>query len=82
MLSDNEKNLKYYLDTLEKDGIGKYTWNNGNTYNGSWSEDAMNGEGEYIWIKEKAKYEGSFKDGKIETIEIETTIETPEKNSQ
>ena len=42
----------------------------------------MNGEGEYIWIKEKAKYEGSFKDGKIETIEIETTIETPEKNSQ
>ena len=42
----------------------------------------MNGIGEYLWMKENAKYEGSFKDGQIESVEIEATIETPEKNSQ
>lgn len=66
----------------KKNGIGKYTWKNGNTYNGHWSDDAMNGIGEYHWMKENAKYEGSFKDGQIESVEIEATIETPEKNSQ
>ena len=66
----------------KKDGTGKYTWKNGNSYNGSWSKDAMNGDGEYVWIKENAKYEGSFKDGKIENVEIGITIETPEKSSQ
>ena len=66
----------------KKNGIGKYTWKNGNTYNGHWSEDAMNGIGEYHWMKENANYEGSFKDGQIESVEIEVTIETPEKNSQ
>jgi hypothetical protein len=33
-------------------------------------------------VKEDANYEGSFKDGQIESLEIEVTIEIPEKNSQ
>ena len=66
----------------KKNGTGKYTWKNGNSYNGDWSKDAMNGDGEYIWIKEISKYEGSFKDGKIENVEIGITIETPEKSSE
>ena len=26
---------------------GKYTWKNGNTYDGGWAKDKMNGRGEY-----------------------------------
>ena len=66
----------------KRDGIGKYTWKNGNTYDGHWKQGLANGIGKYRWVKEKATYEGPFKDGQLESVEIEASVETPEKESK
>ena len=71
-----------WLDSGLGIGIGKYTWKNGNTYDGHWKQGLTNGIGKYRWVKEKATYEGPFKDGQLESVEIEASVETPEKESK
>ena len=71
-----------WLDSGLGIGIGKYTWKNGNTYDGHWKQGLTNGIGKYRWVKEKASYEGPFKDGQLESVEIEASVETPEKESK
>jgi hypothetical protein len=66
----------------KRSGIGKYTWKNGNTYDGHWKEGLTNGIGKYRWSKESATYEGMFKDGQLESVEIEASVESPEKDSK
>jgi len=45
--------------------FGKYTWiENGNTYEGFFSNNKMHGKGTYIWKENGNIYEGEYKDGK------------------
>ena len=71
-----------FLQRIHPNKHGKYTWKNGNTYDGHWKQGLTNGIGKYRWVKEKATYEGPFKDGQLESVEIEASVETPEKESK
>ena len=66
----------------KKSGNGRYTWKNGNYYDGNWNKDKMNGRGKFHWAKDGGSYEGVFKDGQIVNIEIAVTVDTPEKDSK
>ena len=59
-------------------GKGTYKWKNGNSYNGIWGENKMNGRGEFYWAKEGATYEGFFQDDKIINIETDDSQDVPE----
>jgi len=43
-------------------GLGKFTWNNVDTYSGYWFEDKRHGEGTYIW-HDGSKYKGHYNHG-------------------
>ena len=45
-----------------RDGIGKFTWNNGDTYEGTWVEDKRHGQGIYVW-HDGSKYKGNYSHG-------------------
>lgn len=60
------------------DGRGTYTYDNGDKYIGGWKEGKMNGRGHFHWelagdLMTNAKYEGFFKDGVPQNIEIKET---------
>ena len=46
-----------------KHGQGKYSWNDGEIYEGSWKEDSMHGEGKMIYANGDV-YTGSFEDNR------------------
>lgn len=60
-----ETNGKYTGNRLDgkKTGTGTYVWNNGNIYEGEFSEDLMHGKGK-LYIVGKGTYEGEFVEGK------------------
>ena len=45
-------------------GQGKYTYANGNVYEGDWKEDKMNGRGTLTWTNGNV-YVGEWKENKI-----------------
>jgi len=49
----------------KKQGYGKVTFPNGDTYEGNWENDQMDGLGIYTW-KIGGRYEGAFEAGKIQ----------------
>lgn len=57
-----------YLGELDeenkREGFGKCTYYNGDTYEGFWSDDRPHGQGVYYW-KDGGRYEGEFADGKM-----------------
>jgi len=46
-----------------REGLGEYTFNNGDTYRGNYKNNLRNGEGEYKW-KNGDSYRGNWVDGK------------------
>ena len=44
------------------EGFGKYTYLDGEKYEGDWRNGKYHGQGTYTW-KDGQKYEGKFKDG-------------------
>jgi len=50
---------------MNKEGRGEFKFLDGNTYDGMWKEDKMNGYGIYTY-RNGNKYEGEFKDNKRE----------------
>jgi hypothetical protein len=53
----------YWLDDMMA-GRGKFTWPNGDVYDGDWSNDKPNGMGIYTFKDSGARYIGMMKDGK------------------
>ncbi len=49
----------------KKNGIGQYTWKEGDVYEGEWKDNKRSGKGKYIW-KNGGVYEGDFLDGKLD----------------
>jgi hypothetical protein len=43
----------------KKEGLGKYTWADGSTYDGQWLDNKINGYGTYLW-KDGRKYWGEW----------------------
>ena len=43
--------------------IGEYTWPDGRSFKGTWSNNKMNGRGVFVW-KDGRKYEGEYYDDK------------------
>ena len=62
------KNKDSYTGDFEnglKAGNGKYTWSTGESDNGAWASDKINGQGEYRYSsKEYPCIKGVFKDNK------------------
>lgn len=60
----------YYIGELAENkrfGRGKYVWNNGNTYDGSWKDDLKHGLGEFTWSngdKYFGMYQNDYRHGK------------------
>mmetsp|Transcript_7603 Transcript_7603/g.14265 ORF Transcript_7603/g.14265 Transcript_7603/m.14265 type:complete len:387 (+) Transcript_7603:3064-4224(+) len=48
-----------------REGFGKCTYYNGDSYEGFWSDDRPHGQGVYTW-KDGGRYEGEFLDGKMQ----------------
>lgn len=59
--TDNGKYEGLYKNNL-RHGKGKYTWNNGDVYDGNWVEGEMTGKGTYVWINGN-KYDGDWLNG-------------------
>ena len=78
---ENDDQYKGKFSEGLRQGNGKYTWKAGNSYDGNWDKDKMNGRGDFHWAKDGGVYKGLFIDGQINNIEIEATLETPEKGS-
>lgn len=53
------------LSTKWKHGKGKYTWANGNVYDGDWKNDKMHGKGKYTWADGNV-YDGNWKNDKMD----------------
>lgn len=47
-----------------KHGVGKMTFPNGDTYEGQWVENKIQGEGSYVYKKSDDVYSGTWLDGK------------------
>ena len=45
----------------KRHGAGRMEFKNGDLYVGNWYNDAMSGEGEYLWAKTKDIYKGKFR---------------------
>ena len=45
---------------------GKYTFANGDIYEGQWQDGKMHGQGKYTFVS-GAIYEGQWRDGKMQT---------------
>jgi hypothetical protein len=58
----DKKERKEKIAHLSKIGEGSYTWENGDTYDGSWFNLNMNGPGT-MYFKNGTKYVGNWKDG-------------------
>ncbi len=50
-----------------EDGVGVFTWENGDVYEGEYSNGARNGNGLFIWADGK-RYEGDFVDDRREGV--------------
>ena len=42
-----------------KEGLGRYTWADGSTYEGQWVDNKINGFGTYLW-RDGRKYYGQW----------------------
>ena len=58
----DRKERQEKIANLSKIGEGSYTWQNGDLYDGSWSNLNMNGPGT-MYFKNGTKYVGNWKDG-------------------
>lgn len=61
------------------EGRGTYTYKNGDKYIGTWKAGKMDGRGHFHWnlpgdLMTNAKYEGFFKAGVPQNIEIKETV--------
>lgn len=56
--SDSFPNLDRYVSniSISKDGQGEWTLPNGNVYNGTFSEDKMDGSGTFTWANGKGQF--------------------------
>lgn len=47
-------------------GLGKYSYINGDYYDGEWQNHVRHGQGTYYWAETGSKYVGTWKEGKME----------------
>jgi hypothetical protein len=69
LLSKSFDNFDQFIHT--RSGIGAQIWYNGDTYQGAWRDNNMNGKGKYRWINGEV-YEGDWIDGKRSGHGIQT----------
>ncbi|KER25461.1 hypothetical protein T265_07084 [Opisthorchis viverrini] len=50
----------------QRNGVGKYTYVNGDVYEGEWRDHLRHGQGSYTFAASKLRYEGTWKEGKID----------------
>ena len=60
----SKKEQSIFLSNESGEGLGKFTFPDGDTYEGEFKDWDMNGQGTYTW-SDGRKYVGEFKDGKI-----------------
>ncbi len=53
------------MDDL-RNGYGTYTYSNGDTYEGDWSNSLRHGEGTYTFSSSESKYVGTWVNGRRE----------------
>lgn len=51
-----------------RNGVGTYTYVNGDTYEGDWSNNLRHGQGTYTYADSGAKYVGGWVNGRREGI--------------
>jgi hypothetical protein len=54
-----EKSMEKALIDNKIEGVGKYIWIDGRSYEGSWKNNNMHGHGIYAW-KDGRRYEGLY----------------------
>ena len=59
----SKKEQSIFLSNESGEGLGKFTFPDGDTYEGEFKDWDMNGQGTYTW-SDGRKYVGKFKDGK------------------
>ena len=59
----SKKEQSIFLSNESGEGLGKFTFSDGDTYEGEFKDWDMNGQGTYTW-SDGRKYEGEFKDNK------------------
>ena len=60
----SKKEQSIFLSNESGEGLGKFTFPDGDTYEGEFKDWDMNGQGTYTW-SDGRKYVGEFIDGKI-----------------
>ena len=60
----SKKEQRIFLSNESGEGLGKFTFPDGDTYEGEFKDWDMNGQGTYTW-SDGRKYVGGVKDGKI-----------------
>ena len=58
----SKKEQSIFLSNESGEGLGKFTFPDGDTYEGEFKDWDMNGQGTYTW-SDGRKYVGEFKDG-------------------
>ena len=59
----SKKEQSIFLSNESGEGLGKFTFPDGDTYEGEFKDWDMNGQGTYTW-SDGRKYVGEYKDGK------------------
>ena len=49
-----------------RSGRGKYTYPNGDTYDGDWVNNKKHGVGTYLYSTSQVKYQGTWEEGKMD----------------
>lgn len=52
-----------FMDEGEKSGYGELSFSNGDSYRGDWEHNLFEGDGIYIYAKDKASYDGQWYQG-------------------
>lgn len=63
-----------------RDGYGKYRYKNGDTYEGEWMDNNINGHGKYTWVWENKSTEGPWINGKKDGVHIFRRLFDKEKH--
>lgn len=71
--------FKGHFEDGAMEGRGTYTYKNGDKYIGEWKDGLMDGRGHFHWslpgdLMTNAKYEGFFKAGVPQNIDIPATV--------